>query len=146
MQVEHGKPFAHELVTVQQAIQHGPLRIEQPMTADRAVALATRKLSERHATFEHFELAREALKFVQGAAGNQSIEAEIKKQIELGQLVMVHHYRDHAPGARYTTAETLTIERDTVQRVFAAQNTVTPILPNADLSQFKELPDNPRRQ
>jgi ATP-dependent exoDNAse (exonuclease V) alpha subunit len=60
--------------------------------------------------------------------------------------VTVHHYRNNAPGARYTTAQTLEIERDTIQRVLAAQNTVGPILPNAALSQFKELTDNPKRQ
>ncbi len=145
-QVQHGQPFTEELRVVPEAIERGPVQLERVATAERAVSHAARSLSERLATFEHYQLGREALRYSLGTVPRSAIEAEIAKRIETGKLVPVHHYRDTAPGARYATHETLQAERATVERVLAGQNTVEPILQNADLSRFQQLADNPKRQ
>ena len=116
------------------------------MTPEAAVTLAERKLSERHATFEHYELAREALRFSNATVTPRAVESAIQHRLEAGQLVAIHHYRDQAPGARYTTRETLTIERQTIERMLAGQNAVRPISRNANLSGYPQLEDNPARQ
>ncbi len=61
-QKEHGKAFASELKVVPDARDRGPVEAPRLLTPEAAVTLAERKLSERHATFEHYELAREALR------------------------------------------------------------------------------------
>jgi conjugative relaxase-like TrwC/TraI family protein len=145
-QVEHGKQFADELQLVRQALERGPVKAMQPATPPAAVTFAVRALSERHATFEHYELGREALRYAQGTVSREAIEGEVQRRVEAGELVPVHHYRAHAPGARYTTAEMLELERDTIRRVLAGMNRVEPILQNADLSRYKQLAGNPQRQ
>jgi conjugative relaxase-like TrwC/TraI family protein len=145
-QVEHGQQFAAELHVVQQALERGPVKTLQPATPAAAVTFAMRSLSERHATFEHYELGREALRYAQGTVSREAIEGELQRRVDAGELLTVHHYRAYAPGARYTTAETLELERDTIQRVLAGMNCVQPILENADLSGYKQLAGNPQRQ
>ncbi|MDQ2775623.1 MAG: relaxase domain-containing protein [Acidobacteriota bacterium] len=146
MQTEHGKPFADDLKVVPEALERGPVQLERLATPEAAVSHAARSLSERLATFEHYQLGREALRYSLGTVPREAIEAEIQKRIDSGTLVAIHHYRDHAPGARYATREALQMERDTVERVLSRMNSVKPILQNADLSQYPELADNRPRQ
>jgi hypothetical protein len=120
-----------------------PLQVAAP---EAAVGFAMQVLSDRHATFEHYELARDALRYGQGTVTRRAVENEIERQIQTGDLVAVHHYRDYAPGARYATRETLELERDTVERVLSGMSKVQPVIENADLRRFKQLADNPQRQ
>ncbi len=146
-QTEHGRPFADEWKIVPEAKARGPVQVERAATAEQAVRHAQRSLSERYATFEHYELGREALRYSLGTVPREAVEAEIQRRIHTGDLVTVHHYREHAPAARYTTRETLQLERETVERVLRGRNAVEPILENADLSRYKQLADNlPRQQ
>jgi negative regulator of sigma E activity len=98
---------------VQQSFERGPVKAMQPATPAAAVTFAVRALSERHATFERYELGREALRYAQGTVSREAIEGEVQRRVEAGELVPVHHYRAHAPGARYTRAEMLELERAT---------------------------------
>jgi conjugative relaxase-like TrwC/TraI family protein len=146
-QTEHGKTFSEELKVVPEALERGPVRMERMATAEQAVTHAQRSLSERLATFEHYQLGREALRYSLGTVPRKALEEEIERRVEAGELVPIHHYRDHAPGARYTTREALQIERETIDRVLSGANTVEPILANADLGRYKQLADNlPRQQ
>jgi conjugative relaxase-like TrwC/TraI family protein len=145
MQTAHGKDFEGELAVVPDAKERG--RVEVKLSSpEMAVSHAARKLSERHATFEHYELGREALRYSLGTVPREAIEAEVGKRISSGELKPVHHYRSYAPGARYATRETLQIERDTIHRVLAGMNSVTPIDEKADVSRYQQLADNPIRQ
>ncbi len=146
-QTEHGKPFADELKVVPEALERGPVQVGRFATPEAAVSHAARSLSERLATFEHYQLGREALRYSLGIVPKEAVETEILRRIESGQLVPIHHYRDNAPGARYATRETLQTERETVERALAGVNAVEPILLDADLSRYREIADNlPRQQ
>ena len=145
-QTEHGKAYAEELKVVPEAIEHGPIQLERMATPEAAVLHAQRSLSERLATFEHYQLARESLRYSLGTVPKQAIEAEIQRRVDTGELVKIHHYRDTAPGARYATRETLQLERETVKQVLRGMNSVEPILENANLGRYKELTDNQPRQ
>ncbi|HEX7362244.1 MAG TPA: MobF family relaxase [Bryobacteraceae bacterium] len=95
--------------------------------AQSAVSFARDRLSERSAVFEHFETIRDALRHTQGKARLADIEAELVRQHEQGRFLQVDHVRPHAPGARYTTPELVAMERETIERVRAAQEQVRPV-------------------
>ena len=94
-QKEHGKAFASELKVVPDARDRGPVEAPWLLTPEAAVESTERKLSERHATFEHYELSGDAP--AQQCDGDApGVESAIQRQLEAGQLVAIHHYRDHA--------------------------------------------------
>ncbi|MGH9622754.1 MAG: MobF family relaxase [Bryobacteraceae bacterium] len=95
--------------------------------AQSAVSFARDRLSERSAVFEHFETIRDALRHTQGKARLADIEAELGRQHEQGRFLQVDHIRPHSPGARYTTPELVAMERETIERVRAAQQRARPM-------------------
>jgi AAA domain len=111
-----------------------------------AVDFAERRLSERNAVFEHYELVRDALRYGRGTVTVEAIEAEVQKRVREERLIAVHHYRDFAPGARYTTPEMVRLEREVVERVAAGRGMVSPITEHVDLTRYSQLADNPKRQ
>ncbi|HTU47454.1 MAG TPA: MobF family relaxase [Bryobacteraceae bacterium] len=92
-----------------------------------AVSFARDRLSERSAVFDHFEVIRDALRHTNGRARLQDIETELDRQRNAERFLQVHHIRPNAPAARYTTPELIQVERETIERVRAGQNTAGPI-------------------
>ena len=96
--------------------------------------------------FEHYELVRDALRYGRGTVDVQSVEAEVRKRVREERLIPIHHYRDFAPAARYTTPEMVRLEREVMERVAAGTGMVSPITERVDLSRYSQLADNPKRQ
>ena len=88
---------------------------------------------------------RDALRRGHRSLRVEAVEAEVARRIEAGDLVSVTHVRAHAPKFRYATPEMQALERDTLARMRAGQNSIEPILADADLSQSGAFPENPKR-
>jgi conjugative relaxase-like TrwC/TraI family protein len=141
----HGEAFgdqAQKVVT--EAIERGHTAAKY-ISPERAVDFATRRLSERTAVFEHYEVIRDALRRAHGTPTVEQVEAEVKRRVESQELLVAAHVRAHAPAPRYSTPEQLALEQDTINRMKLGQNSVKPILAEADLSSVKEFADNPNR-
>jgi hypothetical protein len=141
----HGEAFgdqAQKVVT--EAIERGHTE-GKCISPEKAVDFATRRLSERAAVFEHYEVVRDALRRAHGTLTVEQVEAEVKRRVESQELLVAAHVRAHAPAPRYSTPEQLALEQDTINRMKLGQNSVKPILAAADLSGVKEFADNPNR-
>lgn len=88
-----------------------------------AVSFAKEKLSERTAVFDSYELYREALWHRQGNVKLEDIRNEVDKRMWRGEVQEVAHVRTTAPGQRFTTEETLRMERELIQKVLATKET-----------------------
>jgi conjugative relaxase-like TrwC/TraI family protein len=133
----------------QQAYAEALERAVQPRhiaSAAKAVDFAERRLSERHAVFEHYELVRDALRYGRGTVRVDSIEAEVRQRVREERLIPIYHYRDSAPGARYTTPEMIRLEREVIEQVRAGTGMVSPIAELANLSRHTQLAENPKRR
>ena len=105
--------------------------------APEAVSFAIRRLSEREAVFDHFQVARDALHYAQGHLRLKDVEAEIAhrrvlREQDLGpnrDLLAVSHVREHAPGARYTTPQMVAMERLAIETIRSGIGTSRPIAP-----------------
>ncbi len=128
-----------------EALERGPVHTRH-IASPETVNFAERRLSERNAVFEHYELVRDALRYGRGTVDVASVETEVRKRVRERRLIQIHHYRDAAPGARYTTPEMLRLEREVIERVRAGSGTVEPILEHVDLTRYSQLADNPKRQ
>ena len=141
----HGEAFGDQAQKiVSESVERGPVAAKR-MDAEKAVEFARRRLSERLAVFEHYEVVRDALTLAHGALTVEQVEAEVNRRIENGGLVVANHVRPHAPAARYTTPELVAMEQDTIARMKLAQNSVEPILAGPDLSKSGAFADNPKR-
>ena len=143
----HGEVFGNQAQRAYaEALERGRVRIKHITSPEAAVNFAERRLSERNAVFEHYELVRDALRYGRGTIDVSSVEAEVRKRVREQRLIQIHHYRDAAPGARYTTPEMVRLEREVIERVGSGLGTVEPILEHANLSRYSQLADNPKRQ
>ncbi|MBV9481545.1 MAG: relaxase domain-containing protein, partial [Acidobacteria bacterium] len=143
----HGEIYGNQAQRAySEALERGPVQARHIASLSSAVNFAERRLSERNAVFEHYELVRDALRYGRGAVDVDSVEAEVRKRLREQQLIPIHHYRDFAPGARYTTPEMIRLEREVIERVRAGSGMVSPIAEGADLSHYPQLADNPKRQ
>src|SRR6185312_16216350 len=106
-----------------EALERGPVRARHPATPASAVDFAERRLSERNAVFEHYELVRDALRYGRGHVDVHSAETEVRRRVHEERLIPIHHYRDFAPGARYTTPEMIRLEREVMERVVSGSGT-----------------------
>ena len=125
---------------------HEPVWVMEKARA--AVAFARERLSERNAVFEHFEVIRDALRYVQGRIPLQPIQAELDQQISAGQFVRVDHVRPSAPAARYSTPRLIEVERDAIERMRAGLDRMPPtaLLRESEVaSRFRWLNDDQRR-
>ncbi len=129
-----------------EALERGPVQFRHIAIHASAVDFAERRLSERNAVFEHYELVRDALRYGRGTVDVQSVEAEVRKRVREERLIPIHHYRDFAPAARYTTPEMVRLEREVMERMSAGAGVVSPIAERVDLSRHSQLADNPKRQ
>ena len=143
----HGEIYGNQAQRAYaEALERGPVQARHIATPASAVDFAERRLSERNAVFEHYELVRDALRYGRGTVDVQTVEAEVRKRVREERLIPIHHYRDFAPGARYTTPEMVRLEREVMERVSAGIGMVSPIAERADLSRYPQLADNPKRQ
>jgi hypothetical protein len=85
------------------------------------------------------------LRLSRGSLTVDQVEAEVKRRIDNGGLVVANHVRPHAPAARYTTPELVAIEQDTIARMKLGQNSVEPIYAGVNLRNSKDFADNPKR-
>ncbi len=135
----HGQQFGNE---AQHAVDEARRRGKategaRTIGAREAVSFAIRRLSEREAVFDHFQVARDALNYGQGHLRLRDVEANIVSrrtihERDLGggkDLLMVDHYRTYSPGARYTTPQMLAMERATISIVRNGIGTSSPIAP-----------------
>jgi conjugative relaxase-like TrwC/TraI family protein len=108
----HGEIYGNQAQRAYaEALERGPAQPHQLVSPASAVDFAERRLSERNAVFEHYELVRDALRYGRGTVDFQSVEAEVCKRVREERLIPIHHYRDSAPGARYTSPEMIRVER-----------------------------------
>jgi conjugative relaxase-like TrwC/TraI family protein len=143
----HGELFGNQAQRAYaEALERGRVHTRHVASPETALNFAERRLSERNAVFEHYELVRDALRYGRGTVDVSSVEAEVLKRVREQRLVQIHHYRDGAPGARYTTPEMLRLEREVIERVGAGLGIVEPVLENADLRRYSQLADNLKRQ
>ena len=141
----HGEQFgAQAEKIVAEAMERGP-QPRREMGVEKAVEFARRRLSERLAVFEHYEIVRDALRLGHGAHSIVQVEAEVARRIDEGSLVVATHVRPYAPAARYTTAEMVALDQDTILRMKLGQNSVEPISAAPDLSNSPAFVDNPKR-
>jgi conjugative relaxase-like TrwC/TraI family protein len=95
--------------------------------ASEALTYARNRLEERQSVFDDYELKRDALRHGLGVVRLAHLEPRIGERLKAKTLVETHHYRDHAPGARYTTPESQTREREILATVQATQGQHRPI-------------------
>lgn len=91
--------------------------------AAAAVSFAKEKLAERTAVFDSYELYREALWHRQGNVKLGDIRKEVEKRMGHGEVQEVAHIRSTAPGQRFTTEETIRMERELIRTVLATKET-----------------------
>jgi conjugative relaxase-like TrwC/TraI family protein len=143
----HGEVFGNQAQRAySEALERGRVAARRIASPASAVDFAERRLAERNAVFEHYELVRDALRYGRGSVTVDAVEAEVRTRIREERLIPIHHYRDFAPGARYTTPEMVRLEREVIERVRAGSGMVSPITEQVDLSRFPQLADNPTRQ
>ena len=125
---EHAAEFGNQPErVVAEAAQRHPreLSVDKVLAkATAAVAFARERLSERSQVLEHFEIVRDALRYVQGRASVQDVQAAISVSQAEGKLQEVNHVRPFAPAHRYTTPEAIAAEREIVETVRAGQGKV----------------------
>jgi conjugative relaxase-like TrwC/TraI family protein len=95
-----------------EALERGPVQTRHIATPASAVDFAERRLSERNAVFEHYELVRDALRYGRGSVDVHSVEVEVRKRVREERLIpnpslsrlrtrcSLHHPGDGSPGAR----------------------------------------------
>ena len=143
----HGEIYGNQAQRAYaESLECGPVQGRHMATPASAVDFAERRLSERNAVFEHYELVRDALRYARGTVGVDAVEAEVWKRVREERLIEIHHYRDFAPGGRYTTPEMVRLEREVIERASAGRGMVSPIAEHADVSRYPQLSDNPKRQ
>jgi conjugative relaxase-like TrwC/TraI family protein len=91
--------------------------------AKESIDFAKNHLSERSSVHDQYELYREALWHRQGKTRLADLQKEVSLQESQGLLQKVEHVREHSPGARYATAESLRMERDLIQTVINGKET-----------------------
>jgi len=125
---EHAADFGNQpqrVVAEAAQRQSRELSVEKVVAkATAAVAFARERLSERSQVIEHFEIVRDALRYVQGRAALQDVQAAISVSQAEGELQEVTHVRPFAPAHRYTTPEAIAAEREIIEAVRGGQGKV----------------------
>ena len=107
--------------------------------AQESIDYARHRLYEGQAVIDHYELIRDALRFGLGHLRLEDVEAAFEQRLahEEKEFVEVHHYRETAPGARYTTREMRGLEIGTIGLVCRQQGSMEPIAPHLTRDQFR---------
>src|SRR4051812_39612342 len=96
---------------------------ESVRQAKESIDFAKNHLSERSSIHDQYELYREALWQGQGKTRLSDLKNEVASQESQGLLQEIRHVREHAPGKRYATVESLQMERELIQTVVKAKET-----------------------
>lgn len=108
---------------------------ERHQLAHKAISHARDRLFEHQAVNDHYEIMRDALRFGLGKLRLPDVE---KAFAERQELVRVGHYRENAPGARYSTLGMQRMERASIDILLAGQGKTTPIAASLTRDQFRE--------
>jgi len=117
-----------EALTRQNDVSRDPS--ESTRAAHRALTFAKQRLIERTAVFDEYELVRDALHHGLGVVRLTNTEAAFQQRRaqEKQEFRQVSHYRETAPGARYTTVEMIKLERETIATVRAGIGVSEPMV------------------
>jgi conjugative relaxase-like TrwC/TraI family protein len=107
---------------------------ERQQLAHKAIDHARDRLFEHQAVNDRYEIMRDALRYGLGHIRLQDVEQAFGQHRE---FVQVGHYRENAPGARYSTREMRQMERDTIDLLLAGQGTVKPIAAELTKDEFR---------
>ena len=103
--------------------------------ADEGIQFAKSRLSERTTVMEEYEIYRDALKYGRGYVTLPDVEAAFSRAKE--QFVQAHHWREHAPGARYSTPELIRKERFIAAWMANGRGQFEPMLRGMSKDQFR---------
>lgn len=109
-------------------------------TAHQAVSFAKNRLIERSAVFDEYELVRDALHHSQGTLRLADVDGALtyRTSQSRGEFVDIQHYRETAPGHRYTTPEMLALERQSIEMVRVGIGAARPIAPDITKETLRE--------
>lgn len=108
---------------------------ERHQLAHKAISHARDRLFEHQAVNDHYEIMRDALRFGLGKLRLQDVEQAFGERQE---FVRVGHYRENAPGARYSTLAMRQMEQQMIDLLLAGQGKTTPIAAGLTRDQFRE--------
>jgi DNA primase catalytic core len=102
---------------------------ERREIANKAITYARDRLQEGQAVNDHFELMRDALRSGMGRIRVQDVKEAFDERVadQKGEFVRVDHYRENAPGWRYTTKNMRQYETQLIERVLAGIDAAEPI-------------------
>ena len=128
---EHAAKYGwpgEKIVADARARQVQQLAIKQvEKKSSEALTFARNRLEERQSVFDDYELKRDALRHGLGVIRLSDLQPRIRERLAVGTLVETHHYREHAPGSRYTTPESQVQEREILSVLHATQGKHRPI-------------------
>lgn len=123
-ELHSGKEVIHaDLMFLSHEISKGT-HVNSQDIARQAIAYATAKCAEREAAFSHTQLLTHAMMFSLGKNNYSELEAVLHDKLKEGKLV---HLDTH-----WTTREAKTLEKDIIKDNLRHQNTMVPIIKNAD--------------
>jgi conjugative relaxase-like TrwC/TraI family protein len=111
---------------------------QRAKVADEAIAYAKDRLQANQAVNDRFEILRDSLRYGLGRIRLPDVKEALDRQIAKGEFVEVQHYRQGAPGARYTTPAMRELETETIQMVLAGQGKTKPIAPDLTRDEFRD--------
>ena len=95
--------------------------------ASEAVTHARSRLEEQQSVFDDYELKRDALRHGLGVVRVADLRPQIERRLAVGALIETSHYRSHAPGRRYSTADSQKREREILGLLSATQGSRAPV-------------------
>ena len=107
--------------------QPGQRIIDAPSRAQQAVTYAKERGFEREAVSDERLLMRDALRRGMGEVTYPEIRRDFDRRVTLGEFRSVDNSK-HATGRRFTTPETITMERAAVHSLRLGQDTVDPMM------------------
>jgi conjugative relaxase-like TrwC/TraI family protein len=95
--------------------------------AGEALTHARNRLEEKQSVFDDYELRRDALRHGLAVTRLADLKPQIAERLSAGALVETHHYRERAPGHRYSTPESQTRERGILSLLQTTQGQQRPV-------------------
>lgn len=130
-----------------EALQKAVIKLQPKETAAEAVEFARTKLAERSEVFDRYETIRDALRKGLGtltlADVRQALDARVSA--ENGAFIRTHHYRQHAPGERYTTPETIQRNEEILEWLKAGRDRLPAVASDVSFENHPEFRDNAMR-
>ncbi len=104
-----------------------------------AIDWAKDRLQESQSVNDHYEIMRDALRYGLGRIRLADVREAFEERLaqEEKEFVRVEHYRESAPGARYTTEKARGVEAETIRMVLAGQGKTGPIAGAVTRDEFR---------